>query len=245
LRGQRDGINLSAPVNVVVASQVDEIVVRYPDEWNEYLQLVSQRGRPPDVLESRFARLCAESRIRLEYAFERARLHLGTEKINGAAQRSKDTILVFLAMSQFNSKIVFSDLPDEIQRDVRTLFGSMKNATAAARDALLSLADLSLRHEAAAASGLTVNASDDHLMIDPHIVDGLPLPLRLYVELGSLFLGAPEEAETVKIHLRSNKLTFFYDAEAIGLSHPLGARFAAKVNFNTRKINTYFAKESQ
>jgi DNA phosphorothioation-associated putative methyltransferase len=242
LRGQRDGINLSAPVNAVVASQVDEIAVRYPDEWNEYLQLVSERGRPPDLIESRFARLCADSRIRLEYAFERARLHLGTETINGAAQRSKDTIIVFLAMSQFNSKIVFSDLPDEIQRDVRTLFGSMKNANAAARDALLSLADLSLRHEAAVASGLSVNASDDHLIIDPHIVDGLPLPLRLYVELGSLFLGAPEEAERIKIHLRSNKLTFLYDAKKIGLQTTRDTGLSAKLDFTTRRIATYFSK---
>jgi len=67
----------------------------------------------------------------------------------------------------------------------------------------------------------------------------------LYVELGSLFLGSPEEAERIKIHLRSNKLTFFYNPEAIGLSYPLGARFAAKVNFNTRNIYTYFSKYVQ
>jgi DNA phosphorothioation-associated putative methyltransferase len=239
LRGQRDGINLSAPVNAVVASQVDEIVVRYPDEWNEYLQLVSQRGRPPDVLESRFARLCAESRIRLEYAFERARLHLGAEKINAAAQKSKDAIVVLLAMSQFNSKIGFSDLPKELQKDVRTLFGSMKNAIAQARDALLSVADLSLRNQAVVAAGLSIDPHDDHLMIDSDVVSSLPIPLRLYVELGSLFLGSPEEAESIKIHLRSNKLTFFYNAEAIGLSGAHGTQLAAKMNFNTHKIATY------
>ena len=127
-------------------------------------------------------------------------------------------IIVLLAISQFNSKMTLSDLPEEIQRDARTLFGSMKNAMAEARDALLSVADLSLRNETAVAAGLTINSQDDHLMIDPDAISSLPLPLRLYVELGGLFLGSPEEAGRIKIHLRSNKLTFFYDPEKMGLS---------------------------
>ncbi len=244
LRGQREGIDLSAPVNTLVASQVDEIINRYPAEWNDYLQMVADRGRPPDVLESQFVQRCVDSRIKTDYGFEKARLHLGPEVINDVAQRSKDAIIVLLAMSQFNSKITFGDLPDEIQRDVRSLFGGMKNAMAQARDALLSVADLSLRNEAAEASGLLGLSHNHHVMIDPDAISTLPLPLRLYVELGSLFLGSPEETEGIKIHLRSNKLTFLYDPETMGLSCPLGARFAAKVNFSTRKINTYFTKES-
>jgi len=242
LQGQREGIDLSAPINTVVASQVDEIVLRHPNEWNEYVQIVADRGRPPDVLESRFVALCAQSRIKLEYAFERARLHLGAEKINAAAQKSKDAIVVLLAMSQFNSKIGFSELPEELQKDVRMLFGSMKNAIAQARDALLSVADLSLRNEAVVAAGLSIDPHDDHLMIDSDVISSLPIPLRLYVELGSLFLGSPEEAERIKIHLRSNKLTFLYDARKIGLEASRDTQIAAKVDFTSRRIVTYFPK---
>ena len=241
LRGQREGIDLSAPVNTLVASQVDEIVDRYPGEWNDYLQMVADRGRPPDVLESRFVQRCVESRIKTDYAFEKARLRLGPEVINDTAQRSKDAIIVLLAMSQFNSKIAFSDLPDEIQRDIRSLFGSMKNAMAQARDALLSVADLALRNEAAAASGLPVLSHNHHVMIDPDAISTLPLPLRLYVELGSLFLGSPDETEGIKIHLRSNKLTFYYDVNSIGLPRLPGTHLAARVDFKSRRVATYFS----
>lgn len=239
LRRNHLAIDVSTPANTVLASQVDELTQRFTTEWRDYLEFVSQRGRPPDPIESRFVQLCSEYRIKPDRAFEKAKILLGADTIGRAADETKSDIITMLALSQFSSKINFGDLPEELRRDVRSFFGSHKNAVSAAHKALLSIGDLDQRNLAAETPGCPGKIGHDFLLINPEEISELPLPLRLYVELGSLFLGSPREAQQIKVHLQSNKLTFFYDANTIGMEAPSGVLLAAKLNFSTRKIDTY------
>src|SRR5262249_53477652 len=117
---------------------------------------------------------------------------------------------VYFSLNLFSRRKPYRVLPVELQRDVKAFFGSYKNTDSAGRELLFSVGDPSTIAKAAhqaSKNGLGFLDGDHSLQLDASLVDRLPSPLRVYVACGEVLYGDINDADLVKIHLQSGKLT--------------------------------------
>lgn len=137
----------------------------------------------------------------------------GAQTFEAARSRRREDTLVYLAASKLRKRVPFSQLSLDLQRNVRSFFGSHPNAEKEALDLMFAAGD---RDELAiAVQGLGFgwwDATEEQFTIHRCLLDELPVVLRVYVECAARLFGNPREADLIKFHLRSKKLTFqFYD----------------------------------
>lgn len=135
----------------------------------------------------------------------------GEPTFNAARQRRKEDLLVFIAAAQLRRKIPFNQLSQRLQRDLRSFFGSYANAEVKARELMFAAGD---EGELELAVGQLdfghLDPKEGHFTIHRSLLDELPVILRVYVECAARLYGDPREADLIKIHLHSRKLTFHY-----------------------------------
>ncbi len=128
-----------------------------------------------------------------------------------ARQRRKEDLLVFIAAAQLRRKIPFNQLSLRLQRDLRAFFGSYINAEEKARELMFAAGDSDELEIAAAQLDFGfLDPREGHYTIHRSLLDELPVILRVYVECAARLYGDPREADLIKIHLHSRKLTFHY-----------------------------------
>jgi DNA phosphorothioation-associated putative methyltransferase len=139
--------------------------------------------------------------------------HYGPDTFEAARKQRKDDLLVYLAAAGFRKRIPLKNLDDTLQADLLSHFGGYRQAQEEGARLLMSLGDPSTLADAAAA--LPFGWRDDtegHFSIHSSLVGKLPAVLRVFVECGARLYGVATEADVIKIHLRSRKLTFLlYD----------------------------------
>ena len=190
--------------------------------WKKTLEL----GRPPDqdelqteIVQEILARLGSigkATRIALT-AFE-------TEALKRVASARTDDLTLYFAMNLFGDRKRYRELPPELRRDVRTFFGSYANAEMAARKLLFSLGDTTVLQAAAAKAheeGIGYFDGTRSIQLDTRLLDRLPTELRAYVGCAEQLYGDIEEADLVKIHIASRKITLlkyqYYDTSPLPL----------------------------
>jgi len=135
----------------------------------------------------------------------------GEPTFNAARQRRKEDLLVFVAAAQLRSKIPFNQLSLRLQRDLRSFFGSYANAEEKARELMFAAGDSDELEIAAAQLDFGfLDPREGHFTVHRSLLDELPVILRVYVECAARLYGDPREADLIKIHLHSRKLTFHY-----------------------------------
>ena len=128
-----------------------------------------------------------------------------------ARQRRKEDLLVFVAAAQLRRKIPFNQLSLRLQRDLRAFFGSYANAEEKARELMFAAGDEDELEIAAAQLDFGfLDPKEGHFTVHRSLLDELPVILRVYVECAARLYGDPREADLIKIHLHSRKLTFHY-----------------------------------
>ncbi len=135
----------------------------------------------------------------------------GEPTFAAARVRRKEDLLVFVAAAQLRHKIPFGQLSPRLQRDIRSFFGSYANAEEKARDLMFAAGDPDELELAVAQLDFGhLDPKDGHFTIHRSLLDELPAILRVYVECAASLYGNPREADLIKIHLHSRKLTFHY-----------------------------------
>ena len=120
--------------------------------------------------------------------------------------RSED-VLVYLAMTNFRKRFLRREIPLRIKHDIRSFFGELSVAQAKARDILFAAGDSG--EIEVACEGLDIGWQDeDALIIHRSLLRELPPLLRIYVHCAAYRYGDPEQADLIKIHKRSGKVTF-------------------------------------
>ena len=128
-----------------------------------------------------------------------------------ARQRRKEDLLVFIAAAQLRRKIPFNQLSLRLQRDLRAFFGSYTNAEEKARELMFAAGDSDELEIAAAQLDFGyLDPREGHFTVHRSLLDELPVILSVYVECAARLYGNPREADLIKIHLHSRKLTFHY-----------------------------------
>jgi DNA phosphorothioation-associated putative methyltransferase len=121
-------------------------------------------------------------------------------------QRTQD-LLVFVALSRFDRRPKFSELPLQLQRDVKVFFGTYAAACVAADEQLFSLGRPERLEEACRTSPIG-KIMPRALYVHVEAVAELPILLRLYEGCARGYLGAVPGANIVKLTNGEPKVSY-------------------------------------
>jgi DNA phosphorothioation-associated putative methyltransferase len=175
-------------------------------------------GRVPskDELDPDFSASIREEVGSIRRAESLCRRLFDVAALGAAADARHSDLLVYFALNLFNRRQPYRFMPEGLQRDVKVFFGSVSSAEEAGRQLLFSVGNRSVIEECcqeAAACGLGHLRQGDSLQLHAALVERLRPELRCYVGCAGKLYGDIENADLVKIHIRSGKLTLLrYDA---------------------------------
>jgi DNA phosphorothioation-associated putative methyltransferase len=161
-----------------------------PEEFSRTAELRTAVGAPATV-----------HRLLLE--------HHGRTAFDEAKLRRTEDLLVYLALAGFGKRIPQKHLDAQLQEDLKAFFGGYTQAQQAGVDLLMALSADDALWEAACSLPFGWRDSEErHFTIHGSLLDRLPPSLRVFVECGAILYGDPHEADIIKMHLRSRKVSF-------------------------------------
>lgn len=185
---------------------------RHQELLDDYWHAMLEFGRPPRSDEyERYAEIrgACGSGGKAAQLFVRK---YGEEPLDEARERRKEDLLVYLSGGEFQKRRAgFSRLSSRLRTDVKSFFGNYAAACDEARELLFTAGDpaeLELAVEDLEFGWL--DSGEGHFTIHRSLLDRLPPLLRIYVECGARLFGDPRQADLIKLHLRSKKLTFLH-----------------------------------
>jgi len=145
-----------------------------------------------------------------------AQVGFDSNEFNEARSSRIDDLSVYFALNLFNRRQPYTQLPQELQRDVTVFFSSYRAAEESGRDLLFSVGDVQVIHQAcveSAGRGIGFLNGTHSLQIHGELVEQLPPQLRAYIGCAEKLYGDIEQADLVKIHIGTGKVTFLeYDS---------------------------------
>lgn len=198
--------------------------------WEVALDL----GRWPDKSEIPNQLELLERLKTLPRALRAIESYYDLSQFDQAAETRKNDLLVFFAMQYFGKRKPYKHLESRLQRDIKQFFGDYSQALEHGRDLLLRASDPAEIDAAcawASEQGLGWLEPSQSLQLHVSQVEQLPALLRVYVACGLMIYGDLEEADLIKIHIRSGKLTLMkFDDFSAALP-----RMVRRIKINLRK----------
>lgn len=183
---------------------------RDPELLDEFWKVMLELGRAPRRHEfERYEdvrQLCKSANQAVSLFLEK----YGEEPLNEARARRKEDLLVYLAGGEFQKRRTpLSHLSPDLRYDLKTFFGHYSIACDEARDLLFAAGDSDEMELAAEELEFGwFDEAEGHFTIHRSLIGQLPPILRIYIECAARLFGDPEQADLVKLHLYSGKLTF-------------------------------------
>ena len=195
------------PVTLPRSRPSDEEYQRHQAILDPLIDFVGERGRLPapheldttDELEDAFGSLRRAFRVVLWVTDQQAWDLVRRE-------RSVD-LLVHLALARFHGRSRYSDLPDELQRDIRAFFRSYKKACEEADRLLFGTGDKDNVLLACRASGVG-KLTPTAVYVHRSALNDLPALLRVYEGCARALVGTVEEANVIKLFRMEPKVTY-------------------------------------
>ena len=136
----------------------------------------------------------------------------GDEDLERMRQQRREDLMVYLTNGEFaKRRPPLSGFSASLKRDIKAFFGSYATACESAREILFAAGDPG--ELALAVDELEFGwreAIEEHFSIHHCLLDKLPPILRVYVECAKRLVGVVDEADLIKLHLRSGKVTLLY-----------------------------------
>ena len=174
--------------------------------WAQWLSL----GRKPDKSEVDGLVTLLESFGSLPKALRFLESRNDPAEIELAASRHIEDLEVYLALNLFERRKPYKHMEKSLQRDIRVFFGSITVAQEAGRDLLFQISDIQVIEAAcisAVERGLGFYLPGKSLELHVSLVDQLPPVLRIYVGCAVMLYGDYRNADLIKIHLTSGKVS--------------------------------------
>ncbi len=181
---------------------------------------VEERGRipaSPAELEEGDALVAAFGSIRA--AFGVLRRATGAERWELARARAAENLVVYLALAAFAGRPRMAELPEDLQHDVRTFFGSYKSACHLA-DQLLFATGRSEDLAGAVGKMAVGKVLPDAVYVHISALALLPALLRVYEGCAQVLVGAVPEATIVKFHRIERKVAYLSYPDFDRVPHP-------------------------
>lgn len=135
-----------------------------------------------------------------------------------AEQRALD-LLIYLALSNFDKRPAYGQLPRALQRDVKGFFSSYKQACENADELLFALRDQHVVEAACHVSEIG-KLTPGALYIHESALDALSPLLRLYEGCARGYLGRIEGANLIKLHRQEPKVSYLTYPDFEADPHP-------------------------
>ncbi len=174
--------------------------------WDQWLAL----GRKPDKSEVGDLLVLTEGFGSLPKALRFLEGRKDPADIKRAAEMRVADLEVYFALNQFERRRPYKHLERGLQRDIKQFFGDYGAAQAQSRALLFQIADVKAISQAcleAAERGLGWLEPGESLQLHVSMVEQLHPLLRVYVGCAALLYGDYRNAELVKIHIRSGKVS--------------------------------------
>lgn len=173
------------------------------------MTFVAERGRLPVKGE-----LPQESEITAEFRSLRRAFYVilqatDPEEWEAIAQKRRQDILAYLALSKFSHRPKLGNLAPDVQEDIKSLFGTYKQACFDADDMLFSLGDPDVIVECCKNSNVGKKLPHS-LWVHVSAMDALDPLLRLYEGCASRTIGRLEEATVIKFHIKTPKISYLF-----------------------------------
>ncbi len=156
-------------------------------------------------------------------------------------QRTQD-LLVYLALARFDKRPKFSQLNRRLQRDIKSFFGSYSKACAMADLLLFRAGDPEAIDDACKESQIG-KLLPKALYVHRDAIPTLEPQLRIYEGCARNYIGDIDDANIVKIHRHSGKVSYLCYPDFDSNPHP-ALRKSFKVNLRNLDINCYDYSEA-
>ena len=171
------------------------------------VEFFEERGRTPaedelpggDEIRERFGSL--QRALRLVQ-----RAHDAEEWKRVITARGED-LLIFLALSRFDGRARFGQLPLAVRRDIRAIFSTYRRACEEADVALLAAGDMERVSKAARRSSVG-KLTPSAIYVHESALGSLPPLLRLYEGCARSYIGRVEGTNLIKLHTREPKVSY-------------------------------------
>jgi DNA phosphorothioation-associated putative methyltransferase len=177
------------------------------DLLSEIVDFLDTRGRLPMVGElARGADIEAEFGS-VKAAFLVIRRVTGDDRWEIARTAAEQNLLVYLALAAFGGRRKMSELPADLQYDIRSFFGSYRNAVDEA-DRLLFAAGRQEDLDRAVRAATVGKVLPDAFYIHVSALATLPPVLRVYEGCAQVLVGAVDGATIVKLQRQERRVAY-------------------------------------
>jgi DNA phosphorothioation-associated putative methyltransferase len=199
-----------------------------------FMASIAALGRLPEQDECPVATGIGERFGSLKRAFALVKRVTGAEEWETITRRSREDLLVYLALGRFRRRPPIGLLPLSLQRDIRGFFSNYTNACRVA-DELLFRAGHAEAVDEAWRSSTIGKLLPTALYVHRSALEALDPLLRVYEGCARAYLCEIEGANVIKLHRDSGKVSYLVYPDFESDPHP-SLRRSVKLSLRTREI---------
>ncbi len=207
------------------------------DALEPFMELLIQLGRIPGQEEFPESVELINRFGSLKRAWALVQSATDVEPWKAIAKRRTEDLLVYLALARFHHRPAFSKLPLGTQRDVKAFFGTYERACQDADTLLFRIGDANAIDEACQRSQVG-QLVENALLVHRSALGQLEPVLRIYEGCARALLGDLEEADIVKLHRYSGKVSYLSYGDYATHPHP-ALKYRIKVALHTLSIDFF------
>jgi hypothetical protein len=161
----------------------------------------------------------------------------GGEALKRSAESRTNDLLVYVALANLRKRVPFGHLSPSLRLDIREFFGNYTRALEKGLELLYAAGDVG--EIELACEDLKMGWQDKQaLYVHRSLLERLPPVLRAYVGCASTLFGDVAQADVVKIHKASGKVTFLLYDDFEGKPLPV-LQHRIKVNLKTHWVQAF------
>ena len=218
--------------------KISEVLFEQHQEILEPLmEALTRYGRIPGEEELPQAAAIVEALGSLKRAFRLIQKVTDDAPWAQIAQQRKEDLLVYLALARFKERPRVSLLPLSVQRDIKSFLGSYRNAIQQADQLLFSAGDPNVINDACVRAPVG-QLVDNALTVHESALEYLEPVLRIYEGCARALVGQIDEANLIKLHRSSGKVSYIAYPDFDKRPHP-SLKLRVKISLRSLRID-YF-----
>jgi DNA phosphorothioation-associated putative methyltransferase len=209
---------------------------RHQELLQPLVRFLSERARLPRANELEESTAIRAEVGSLTRAFALIAHNTGSERWEQLRQAHRLDLLVYIALSRFERRPRFSELPESLQYDVREFHGNYRDACAKADQLLFATGkpefiDIAMR------ASLVGKALPTSLYVHRDAIGSLPALLRVYEGCARALIGQVEGATLIKLSRTQPQVSYLAYPDFDRDPHP---ELRASVQVNLRELTVGF-----
>lgn len=186
------------PLSAPRIRRSDALYEEHKELLRPLLEFLGARGRLPEATELPDAGAIEGVFGSLKRAFQLLRSVVGSSQWSEVEQQRTQDLLAYLALSRFGKRPKLSELPRDLQLDIRAFFTSYQTACALADARLFSIGDL-LTIDRVSRESPIGKQTPSALYVHVSALHLLPIELRLYEGCARGYIGSVDGATVIKL----------------------------------------------